>query len=269
MSTSKPAAISQETVNALVTGWTKMNAKDREFAGSLVNQLNKYGKLSEKQWHWFGVMASRLTTPEVKPEMKQTVVGQFDGLKALFDKAKSNGLKSPSIVLNVPEVGAVRLNVATFKAQKPGSINVVSEVNGAWYGRIDGATYEASNKRETPAALTAFLKSMSRDPVGFATAQGRLNAKCIFCNGALSDPRSAAVGYGQTCAKNWGLPYPTLKEALASIEALKASVPALAPVAETEYDIEEEGLKADKYDAGIVPEQSEQVRIILKLPVEG
>jgi hypothetical protein len=31
--------------------------------------------------------------------------------------------------------------------------------------------------------------------------------KCCFCNKLLSDERSAAVGYGHTCATNWGLPW--------------------------------------------------------------
>lgn len=46
-----------------------------------------------------------------------------------------------------------------------------------------------------------------------AAALGHAHGFCFRCCKALNDKRSVAAGYGETCAKRLGFPYPTLAEA--------------------------------------------------------
>lgn len=41
---------------------------------------------------------------------------------------------------------------------------------------------------------------------------GKVYGFCVNCAADLTDERSIAVGYGATCARNFGWPYPTKKE---------------------------------------------------------
>lgn len=41
---------------------------------------------------------------------------------------------------------------------------------------------------------------------------GKIYGFCVNCAADLTDERSIAVGYGATCARNFGWPYPTKKE---------------------------------------------------------
>lgn len=65
------------------------------------------------------------------------------------------------------------------------------------------------------------LKDLNADtllPFDDARKFGRLTSRCINCLLALSDERSIAAGYGATCAKNHGWPYPNMKEAMKMLE---------------------------------------------------
>lgn len=91
----------------------------------------------------------------------------------------------------------------------PGSINVAQEYKGGfWYGRIhrDG-NFEPCQRIEQPTSLVPALKAFAADPARVAAEHGKLTGKCCFCNSALTDPRSTAVGYGKTCASHFGLPW--------------------------------------------------------------
>jgi hypothetical protein len=54
---------------------------------------------------------------------------------------------------------------------------------------------------------------------------GHDHGECVYCARHLSDDRSVAVGYGATCAKNYGLPWGDARQ-----------VPRVAPVAPVATD---------------------------------
>jgi len=153
-------------------------------------------------------------------------VGELSGVLALFAKAKQH-LKFPAIVLSVPEIDAdqdvdgfaVRLTVAGPKAKVPGSLTVTEndrnttndygEPAREWLGRVtvDG-TYEPARKANGRAEpIARRLAELAANPARVAAEHGRLTGRCCFCNTALSDERSTAVGYGPTCADHFGLPW--------------------------------------------------------------
>jgi hypothetical protein len=158
------------------------------------------------------------------PAQATLALGDLGGVLALFAKAKTH-LKYPAIVLSVPEIDntmdvegfAVRLSLASERAKVPGSITVTEndrnttndygEPAREWLGRVlvDG-TYQparAANGRAEPIARR--LAELARDPAKVAAEHGKLTGRCCFCNRALSDERSTAVGYGQTCAGHFGV----------------------------------------------------------------
>ena len=196
-------------VDALRAVLDQLSPKDRAFGESLIASVERArGRASDKQLDWLAELAKRASAP--KPERTRTEIGDLAGVMALFDKAREK-LKRPVVTLRFDGVGDVRLDVAGTTARVPGSINVSSAGRWGertWYGRIlqDG-TFEASPRVHTPEQLADGLKAFACDPAGVASAQGLTTGRCRFCEIELTDERSAAVGYGKTCAANWGLPW--------------------------------------------------------------
>lgn len=138
-------------------------------------------------------------------------VGNLGGVLGLFEKAKQH-LKFPAIVLSVPAINeTIRVNVAGAQAKVPGSLNVVSYTQDdkygrkLWYGRVlQNGTFE---QRSPAPAIAERLAAFAADPVKIASEHGKLTGRCCFCNIALTDERSTAVGYGPICAQHYDLPW--------------------------------------------------------------
>lgn len=146
-------------------------------------------------------------------------VGDMTGILALFNRSL---IKYPKITISFPETGEIVLSKASSAAQHPGTINVCSTGgygNSIWYGRIhlDGRFERTRNPKVTmPEGFERALLAFAADPAGVAAVYGARSGNCCFCHIRLTDQRSALVGYGRTCAKNYGLPYPTIKAMTAS-----------------------------------------------------
>ncbi len=192
---------------------TKLADKDMDFAASMLSK-----PVTDKTRLWMGKLIERADNPQSAERVK-TAIGGLEGVNSLFDKARGK-LKAPAIVIAIANL-ELRLNVAGERARVPGSINVATNEGGygssRWFGRIlqDGV-FEASPREPTPAGLIEGLQRFAADPAKVAAEYGKLSGRCCWCNLKLTDPRSTAVGFGATCAKNWGLPYPTLSEARAA-----------------------------------------------------
>lgn len=205
------------TIRDLAASLDKLSQKDRDFAISLLSSAQRYGQPTVKQAHWLAVLLDRATSPQ--PVRETVNVGDLSGVIALFDRARKH-LQHPAIRLQT-EAGTVRLSVAGERARVPGSINVASDgsfEDRDWYGRVhrDGR-YEPS--RQAPAGVEKHLRRFAADPAGVAAEHGRLTGHCAFCNRALDDERSTAVGYGPICAGNYGLPWGARPAAFAEAAA--------------------------------------------------
>lgn len=198
------------TIRTLSAGLATLNDADRRFAKDLLDSVAKYnGSATVKQAFWLEKLAERTKTGGVDPTVTEAV-GDMAGIYALFDTAKAH-LKFPAIVLGYKrghEDRELRINVATTRARFPGTLNVKDEADDTWYGRVhpDGR-FEHSRRDSPPSGVTMVLKAFSADPARVAGEHGHLTGKCCFCNRALSDERSTAVGYGATCAAHYGMPW--------------------------------------------------------------
>lgn len=204
------------TVQELAAVIPTLPPSQQDFARSIVRRAN-YRPPSEKEMFWVNKLVQDASRPApVAPAPVQ--VGNLSGILALFNTAKQH-LKFPAIVMSVPAAHGmlIRINVAGSQARHPGTLNVTSgeKPEGerrAWYGRVklDGS-YEPSRQAGDVAnrieAITARLIEFAASPARVAAEHGRLTGRCCFCNIALSDERSTAVGYGKICAAHYGLPW--------------------------------------------------------------
>jgi hypothetical protein len=157
--------------------------------------------------------AKSLVPAQQAPAQKQEV-GNFSGIKALFDVAAKNK-KFPAVILSVPALGGypIRISVAGDRAREPGSLTVCSAERSydgerTWIGRIsrDG-TFQPARTLRNGEQIVLRLREFSADPAGVAAADGKLTCRCCFCNKPLETKESVAVGYGPVCAGNFGLPW--------------------------------------------------------------
>lgn len=77
-----------------------------------------------------------------------------------------------------------------------------------WHAR--GAT-SGEWKYEGRAILSQIVRPVTADE---AAAFGHDAGQCIYCGLSLDDARSVAMGYGPTCAKNYGLPWGNKRQAV-------------------------------------------------------
>lgn len=184
--------------------------KDITFALSLLASVGRAGVPSAKQRYWLKQLLDRARGAIVPTSERVKIkVGEFAGLNAIFDRAKKK-LKKPAIVIAIAG-REIKLDVAGAKARVPGSINVATNApygQSDWFGRIlSTGEFEASPRVSTPAGLVDGLARFAAEPAKVAAEHGQLTGRCCFCNLTLTDSRSTSVGYGPTCAGNYGLPW--------------------------------------------------------------
>ena len=202
------------TLQTLAANLANLGDKDRAFASDL---LKAWGVCQSKGWNfspgrakWAAILADRATKPKAAaPEAAE--IGSMSGIDALFNSAAKK-LQRPAIVLTAKDMDfSLRLTITGNGSKAPGSINVTT--NGSfeqreWLGRISGGVFQPGFKAADKAEpTTALLKAFAADPAGVAAAHGKLTGACCFCNRALKDSTSVALGYGPVCADNFGLPY--------------------------------------------------------------
>lgn len=180
---------------------TRINAKEwsrPEFPKDILAAVHSKRGASQSQVFWLHKLAMEgcVRKPAAPPKAID-----LSGLKAMFAHA-SNHLKRPGILLSV--AGAeIKLSLAC-RGTYAGQVIVASpEYGGAYYGRVENGQFYAG-RSNTP-EVEKMLERMAVDPEGTAQEYGRLTGNCCFCSRPLKDERSTAVGYGSTCAHNFGL----------------------------------------------------------------
>lgn len=204
----------REMVNELRINLANLGEQDQNFAKSLVNNSDKYNRLSPKQMFWVEKLRDRANGKTDTDASKVEILGDFQNIKKLFDTGIANGnfKRMPKITIGYTGANdtfqAIRLSVATSRAKVPGSVNVVGVATGNWYGRIveDGG-FQQSYKFPAPKKMIGLLKEFTENPAEVAARSGQISKSCSFCNKTLTDLRSREVGYGPICAGYYKLPW--------------------------------------------------------------
>lgn len=185
----------------------QMNMRDAKFAESLIGQFENKGRLSDKQWYWVEELAKRVINPE-SSKRDEVAVGSYKKVYDLLEYAKQH--------LKYPKIRFMRngQNVAVFlagpRSRYYGKVLVTDGERfgmNEFYGAIDVAGNWELPRKAVPPEVVRIISELAEDPAGMASEYGRLTGNCCFCHMPLKDERSTGVGYGPTCAKNYGLPW--------------------------------------------------------------
>lgn len=209
----------KDKIDALKAVLGNLGSNNAAFGLSLIQQFQKRGKLSDKQWFWVEKLVADANKP--KPEPVVVSVGSFKRVMDLFARAREH-LKWPKINLQVNDQ-PIMLSVAGPAAKKPGTVNVTDGGpygQNKWFGRVTPEGEWEVNMRapqESLAEVEGLLLKLARKPAETAKEYGRLTGRCCFCNKKLTDERSTAAGFGETCAQHYGL-HSEWKSAVAVLE---------------------------------------------------
>lgn len=104
-----------------------------------------------------------------------------------------------------------------YSANKTETINLYSRVGGynEYVGDLhtDGTlhlrtwSWAFKTGRVNQQTLIDTLTELCKDPIDNTSKWGKMLSRCCYCNLPLSTPESLAVGYGDTCAKHYHLPW--------------------------------------------------------------
>lgn len=134
------------------------------------------------------------------------------------------------------------LNRAGANAKYPGSINVTDGKpygRNQWFGRIStqGTLTMPNYMQKHGEELQYELDKFQLDPAKYAECYGKATANCMFCHKELTAQQSVAVGYGPTCAANYGLPWGEIdKETAKKMSSLQLEMPTGQCIADREIE---------------------------------
>lgn len=199
-----PDAAQEPQVQALRDAMSAMSARDAEFAGSLVSNFYRFGRLSDKQLAWVDTLTQRVTNPAPAPAPAVQV--NVQRIQDMFDRAGKT-LKRIKVKLQSVEGQPVAFGRAGPASKYAGQILVTDGGPfGAnkYFGRIDvNGDFHAT--RQANADVVALVQEFAAEPEATAGKYGRLTGACSFCNHSLKDARSTQLGYGPVCAQRFGL----------------------------------------------------------------
>jgi hypothetical protein len=177
--------------------WIIVKAGTFNFATEMLNALNKFGHLTERQL----ATVTRLmlqdkerdaarTAAKAEAEAKAVAVDITPIMKAM-ETAMANDIKRPL------------LRAGDFKfAYKPGVIYVRNRSGDIYYGKIvEGRFFQS---RDCTAEDQAKIVEVASDPMQAAIAYGRREGACAICGRTLTNHESIDRGIGPICAENFG-----------------------------------------------------------------
>lgn len=188
-------------------------------AGDFPRDLSQRSSHSEAQLAWVHILVVESESKEDNGvrRSRSVVMPSLQRIRELFARANSAGLRAPKVRMDIPGVGRVQLTIAGPRSKLAGQI-VVTDGGGfgenRYYGhiRMEPETPDRFQAGAlcTPGVVRSLI-DLALDPAGAASAYGKITGSCCFCALDLTDARSIAVGYGPTCADNYGLPWGELK----------------------------------------------------------
>jgi hypothetical protein len=184
--------------------WLEATAPRWELAASYLNDLKRFGSLTEKQLAVVrkGIARDAARTVERAQKSAGEAIADtagVDRLKAAFDQAiaysAAKGLKrQPKITL-----GGMVISPAKAASKNPGALYV--KENGAYLGKVaDGRFYAA---RECGPAQQAKVLEFIANPKQASEVYGRETGICCICAATLTSEWKLR-GIGPICAEKFG-----------------------------------------------------------------
>ena len=175
-----------------------------DFGASLCDSIQRWGTLTDRQMDWAHKLVVEASTPSPRDKGGDR---HLPRVRSLVDAAYNAGLRFPKINLTTADGKRVRLSRAGDRSRAPGVVHVTDGRpydNNTYYGKLYTDGVFVQTRSATP-DIIEFLETLDADPEATASAYGSRTGNCCFCTRPLTDGRSVAVGYGPTCAENFGL----------------------------------------------------------------
>src|SRR4051794_21519288 len=184
------------------------------FALDLATKSARWG-LSPKQVDWAVFLAQEAIDRRhqaSKPAAAPVAASAPIDVKALFSLFGTAllKLKYPRLRLQTADGRLVVIKVSGQGSRHSGSLNVT---NGQKFGDLNsvffGYVHQDGSVTIKDEGVLTLLKALASDPAKVAAEYGLASGSCCFCARSLSDSEagSSEIGFGKTCAGNYGLPW--------------------------------------------------------------
>ena len=192
-----------KAANPAEAAWMESSAPRFEFAKSMLDALNKYGHLTERQMS----TVQRLTVQDAERQAARAVeqaaravsapVVSVEAIEVAFNTAKQAGIKFPKLRLD-----SFMFSPAGENSKNAGAVYVKSKGDGVYLGKVMGGRLFTSRDC-TPEAQERIV-AVASDPKQAAIAYGQKFGSCAVCGRELTDGDSISRGIGPICAGKYG-----------------------------------------------------------------
>jgi hypothetical protein len=189
--------------NPAEAAWMEASAPRFEFARSMLDALNKFGHLTERQME----TVQRLTVQDAERQAARAVeqatraetapVVSVEAIEVAFNNAKQAGVKFPKLRLDT-----FVFSPAGENSKNAGAIYIKSKGDGVYLGKVMGGRLFTSRDCTTEASER--ITAVASDPKQAAVAYGMKFGACSVCGRQLTDSDSVQRGIGPVCAENYG-----------------------------------------------------------------
>ena len=189
--------------NPAEAAWMEASAPRFEFARSMLDALNKFGHLTERQMQ----TVQRLTVQDAERQAVRATeqaaraetapVVSVEAIEVAFNNAKQAGVKFPKLRLDT-----FVFSPASENSKNAGAIYIKSKGDGVYLGKVMGGRLFTS--RDCTPEAAERITAVSSDPKQAAVAYGMKFGACSVCGRQLTDSDSVARGIGPICAENYG-----------------------------------------------------------------
>ena len=175
---------------------------EAKFVPSVMDQFNKKGALSDKQW----AIVERIVTVRCE-EPVNFASGDVEALYAFFFDAREH-IQYPKITINMDNDEVLRIKMSGPRSKQPDVLQlelVQDTPPHNWIGRIlpDGKLDKGRGADWD--TIEFWLTDLMKDIPKAVAEYGKATGNCVFCCKPLTDERSVKNGYGKKCASNFGL----------------------------------------------------------------
>jgi len=172
-----------------VCGWN-------DFAKSLLQGIEKYGTLTEKQLAALVRMHDKHLARQ-KEQAKPAPKFDLTKIALLFKTARENLIKRPKFRVGDLVLMPSKKDERIFVKDGP-------RYEDIYFGAVsaDGSFRQASG---CPEWVLESLKTLAENPLGEAQAYGQRTGECSCCGRELTNEVSIELGIGPICREKWGL----------------------------------------------------------------
>jgi len=189
--------------NPAEAAWMQNSFEKFSFARAMLEALNTYGSLTEKQFETVQrltlqsaqFMAERQAEKAIRAETAPVVT--VEAIEVAFNNAKQAGIKFPKLRLDT-----FVFSPAGENSKNAGAIYIKNKEDGVYLGKVAGGRLFTS--RDCDTETSERIVAVSSDPKQAAIAYGQKFGKCAICARALTDKDSIALGIGPICAEKYG-----------------------------------------------------------------